>query len=273
MKKALDVIPTGDSINVDLSLAEFIDHSVMEHLAEYEENYIRRGGKFEIIGLDTHRTIADHPLSTRFLGMADPKKVKPRTLTSRQQKLKQLASGFKWIFDPSITRFVNDFERFHLFRYKTVDQVYNAINGVSNECLVTIQDVDFHEGEFHTKVSHKATVAFIELPAPIPQFTLEKEYLFDKLAALAGYDDIDFKDFERFSDNLRLKGNDEEAVRRFFSPSILKLLETNMNYRLESAGDSILVVGKERLMNESEIQLLAEFCLHLTSFIEPSRSN
>jgi MFS superfamily sulfate permease-like transporter len=46
LKKALDVIPHESKVVVDLSLTEFVDHTVMEHLSEFEENHIRRSSIF-----------------------------------------------------------------------------------------------------------------------------------------------------------------------------------------------------------------------------------
>ena len=267
LKNAMDLVPPGGSMNVDVSLAEFIDHSVMEHLTEYEENYIRRGGSFEIIGLDNHRTIASHPLSARFVGLSSHVPITSKTLTSRQQKLQQLAANANWLFDPTTTRFVNDFEPFHLLRYKTVDKVYNKITGVVGDYRIVVEDVDFHEGEFHTKVTHQATVATIEFKQAIPLFTVEKEHILDKIAALAGYDDIDFQNFERFSEDYRLKGQNEEEIRKFFTPELIEYFEKGLPYRLESSGNKLLVLGKERLMSVNETENLVAFCRGLATHL------
>lgn len=263
LKNAMDLVPIGESMNIDVSLTEFIDHSVMEHLAEYEENYIRRGGNFEIIGLDTHRSVAGHPLSARYLGAIGPEPIIAKALTSRQQKLQQIATDSNWLFDPTVIRFENKFEDFHLLRYKTVDKVYNKISGVFGAYQVVIEDVDFHEGEFQTKVSHQSTVATIEFTNPIPLFTIEKEHILDKLAALAGYDDIDFQDFKSFSSEYRLKGQNETEIRNFFSPRLITFFEKNLPYRIESTGNRLLILSRERLMNESEVLQLQMFANEL----------
>lgn len=266
LKKALDVITHESSIIVDFRLAEFVDHTVMEHLAEYEENHIRRGGNFEVIGIDTHLTSATHPLSARFKG-AKVGVSGPQTLTSRQQKLQSVAEELAWNFDSSVSLFVRDFEPFHLFRLKSVDRVYNRVFGKLNGLEVTIQDVDFHEGAFQTKVEGHTTVATINLETIAPLFTIEKEHLFDKLAALAGYDDIDFKRFKEFSNKFRLKGENEAAVRNYFKPSLLQFLEKNLTYRVESDGKRILLMNKERTMSVSEINELIGFCNGLSALV------
>lgn len=267
LKKALDVIPTGSKIIVDLSLAEFIDHTVMEHLAEYEENHIRRGGEFEIIGLDTHASSATHPLSVRFKGLR-AMGGGLKALTSRQQKLQNIAKDLAWEFDPSVILFVKDFESFHLLRHKTIDRVYNRLIGTKGDYKLLIEDVDLHEGEFQTKVTGQATFAVIDLPQHIPLFTLEKEYLFDRLAALAGFDDIDFQNFKKFSNNFRLKGENEAEVREFFTASLIQFMESYPQYRLESSGKQILILGKQRHLSGNELSELISFCEKFILVIE-----
>ena len=272
LKSALDVIPYDAAIIVDLSLVDFVDHSVLEHLAEYEENHIRHGGSFEIIGMDTHFSSTDHPLSVRYKSEGKKRNPKKRTLTSRQLKMQALASEREWGFDLSVKRYVNRFEKFHLFRYKLVDKVYNKLIGTLGTYSFTIQDVDFHEGEFQTRADRHTTAAIIGLSNPIPLFTIEKENLFDKVAALAGYDDIDFKNFKKFSDTFRLKGENEQMVRDFFQPKLLRFLETELPYRIESTGNSLLIIGKERLQSEEEIRKLIAFSQKLCSILDDLES-
>lgn len=272
LKKALDVIPNDATINVDLSLAEFIDHTVLEHLAEYEENHIRRGGDFEIIGMDMHYSLTNHPLSVRFKSNGkkpDPKKM---TLTSRQQKLQKLAADYEWGFDLSVRKYVTSFEKFHLFKHKTVDRVYNKLIGSIQTHSITIQDVDFHEGEFQSRVDWQTTIAVIGLTDPIPPFTIEKENFFDRVAALAGYDDINFKQFRKFSDTFNLKGENEESIRAFFKPELLHFLEQEHTFKIESTGHSLLILGKERLQSETEIRHMMSFAERLSSHL-PSSEN
>ncbi|MDC0303655.1 SulP family inorganic anion transporter [Flavobacteriales bacterium] len=268
LKSALDLIPHDALIIVDLSLTEFIDHSVMEHLTAYEETHIRKGGDFEILGLDTHLSSTNHQLSVRFKGNGSSSTKQPENLTSRQIKLQSISTELNWTFDSAIKRYASDFDKYHLFRYKTVDRIYNRLAGNSNDYRVVIQDIDYHEGEFQTKVMGQTTTSVIELDQEIPLFTLEKDHLFDKIAVLAGYDDIDFKDFDRFSNDYKLKGQDEKSVRAFFNKNLIGFLEKGVPYRIESAGNSIMIIGKERLMSESEIKELISYTLELSTLLK-----
>jgi MFS superfamily sulfate permease-like transporter len=266
LKRALDVIPHDATIIVDLSLAEFIDHTVMEHLAEYEESHIRKGGEFEIIGLGAHLTSATHPLSVRFKGDANGLSIS-KPLTSRQQKLQSLAGELNWEFDSSVTLYSPEFDAYHLLQHKMIDRTYNRLQGTVNGHKVVIQDIDFHEGELQTKVNAQTTVAEIHLNNPAPLFTIEREYLFDKIAALAGYDDIDFEKFDEFSSNFKLKGENEAAVVDYFTDNLLNFMETELPYRVECIGNQIMLFGKERTMTVSEVKSLIEFSTRLSEVL------
>jgi MFS superfamily sulfate permease-like transporter len=66
-KKYLDAIPRQKHIVVNFSEARLVDHTVMEHLHHYENDYVAQGGKFEIVGLHEHKPVSLHPLAARRL--------------------------------------------------------------------------------------------------------------------------------------------------------------------------------------------------------------
>ncbi len=65
LKSDLATIPDGQTVVFDLSDAATIDHTVMEYLHHYCEDYERRGGHAEIGGLDGHVSSSNHPLAAR----------------------------------------------------------------------------------------------------------------------------------------------------------------------------------------------------------------
>lgn len=65
IKKALDRIPLGKEITVDLHEAVLVDHSVMVHLSEYGHDYSKSGGTFVLSGLDNHAAASGHTLAAR----------------------------------------------------------------------------------------------------------------------------------------------------------------------------------------------------------------
>lgn len=67
IKRKLESIPVGFSVTIDLKGTQLVDHSVMENLHHFQQEYAQTGGQVEIVGLDRHRAVSDHKLSARKL--------------------------------------------------------------------------------------------------------------------------------------------------------------------------------------------------------------
>lgn len=65
LKSELANLPERKELVFDLSRAETIDHTVMEFIHHYCEDYERRGGRCEIHGLHLYRASSRHPLAAR----------------------------------------------------------------------------------------------------------------------------------------------------------------------------------------------------------------
>lgn len=65
LKSELAELPVGKTIIFDLSDAYLIDHTVMEFIDHFRDDYIDRGGRCEIQGLASHEPYADHELAAR----------------------------------------------------------------------------------------------------------------------------------------------------------------------------------------------------------------
>ncbi len=64
-KKQLDRIPSAKTIVIDFQKSKIIDNNVMENLSNYKNAYERNGGKFEIIGMESHIPVSKHPMAAR----------------------------------------------------------------------------------------------------------------------------------------------------------------------------------------------------------------
>jgi MFS superfamily sulfate permease-like transporter len=65
LKSMLAGLPEQKSISFDLSEAELIDHTVMEFIHDFSNEYTHSGGTCKIVGLDDHEPYSDHPLAAR----------------------------------------------------------------------------------------------------------------------------------------------------------------------------------------------------------------
>ena len=60
IKRKLEAIPPAFQVTIDLSKTELVDHSVMENLEHFKNDYEREGGAVTIVGLEEHRAVSSH---------------------------------------------------------------------------------------------------------------------------------------------------------------------------------------------------------------------
>lgn len=65
LKSELAEYPSGKSIIFDVKDATYIDHTVMEFIDHFKHDYIARGGRCEVLGLENLAPYSDHPLAAR----------------------------------------------------------------------------------------------------------------------------------------------------------------------------------------------------------------
>jgi MFS superfamily sulfate permease-like transporter len=65
LKSELAGFADGKTVVFDLTDTYLIDHTVMDFIDRYRDDYIERGGRCEIHGLDDHEAYAEHPLAAR----------------------------------------------------------------------------------------------------------------------------------------------------------------------------------------------------------------
>jgi MFS superfamily sulfate permease-like transporter len=67
IKRKLESIPSGHAITIDLENTKLIDHSVMQGLQRFKEEYeaSESGGEVIIQGLSTHSSHSKHPLAAQ----------------------------------------------------------------------------------------------------------------------------------------------------------------------------------------------------------------
>jgi hypothetical protein len=91
----------------------------------------------------------------------------------------------------------------------------------------------------------------------IPGFTLHKEGFFSRIFDGA---DIDFEQDDEFSHQYLLKGKDETAIRRLFTPSIRSFLTERRDWVVEANGPWIFVCRKGRIVKPDDLMTaLGEF--------------
>ncbi len=65
LKRELAELPSAGSIVFDLTYASLVDHTVMDFIDRYARDYMARGGRCEVRGLDRYEPYSEHPLAAR----------------------------------------------------------------------------------------------------------------------------------------------------------------------------------------------------------------
>lgn len=259
LKKHLDSIPSGKHLILDFSLTTFVDNSVMEHIHNYTEEFKKKGSTLEVIGLDIHDPTSSHPFAARRIMSLTSFMKKGGILTNRQQKLKNFSKEIGWSFRTNSIFETPVLENFPLFNAKTIDYAYNIFKGSHKEVELELMDIAFYEGELIARETHKHTIFLLTPNRPIPLFRLDKERIFDRIAGLAGFQDINIKGHEDFSRRFLLKGENQEEIKQFFSDELVLFFESHPYYHLESNGKRILILKGQRIATISEVKALASF--------------
>tara|TARA_R110002049_G_scaffold292252_3_gene476665 strand:- start:14430 stop:16625 length:2196 start_codon:yes stop_codon:yes gene_type:complete len=263
LKKHLDAIPENQDVIVDFSLCEFVDDTVMENMNSYQELFTKRGGHFDVIGLDMHDTESNHPFASRRL-LPVPKIIK-NSLTKRQKNIEELAKNYTLNYNSKKQKDILFLNNFLFFNTKHINHIYNELSHENR--TIKLFDIEFSEGEFIAKEVIRSTMLYIKLNQNIPKFTLDKEGFLQKVYALAGFKDIPIENHSDFSKRFYLLGDNEAEITAFFNDDVTRFFESNPYYHVESNGEGLLIFGKERLASIKELKALLDFGKRLKKVI------
>ena len=266
LKAKLDEIPPSAHAIIDFSLCEFVDHTVMEGLNDYNRSFSRQGGFFEIIGLDVHEAKTEHPFAIRKSLPESSLLNFQISLTKRQKLLQKLSNILDWNYLPDPVSNYGELEHFLYFKTKWINFRYNNLESKNKDFLLF--DLSYSEGAFIAKEDLRSTFLQIKGPEKMPVFALDKENFMTNILQLSGLKDIDFKDYPDFSKRFYLRGEDEKAIRAFFTGNLIYFFESHPAYYLESNGDSLLIRTKERLASIQEIKQILAFAEELLKILE-----
>ena len=262
LKSKLNQIPENEEVIIDFSLCDFVDHSVMENMNGYAETFKRKGGHFEIIGLDNYATRSEHPFALR---KNIPNFIKPKKdiLTKRQKSLQKIGTELDWNYLPSQKEKITELPTFGYFKTRQINKVSNIIS--NGKC--SLFDIEFSEGEMIAKQVIRASMFFIKLDKKVPEFTLDKEGVFEYIYHFTGFKDIEIDNHPDFSKRFYLSGKNQRKIKELFTDELVLFFECNPYYHIESSEHGLLILDKERLAGVKEIKALADFGIRLQKII------
>jgi MFS superfamily sulfate permease-like transporter len=269
LRQAYAEVPKGESLVLDFHSATLVDTTFLEYCHELRRRQLMafKTTSFELIGLEAHTAISDHPDALH----AQQRQKLERRWTERQREIARIADEHEWHFEKRRVWDHEHLDYFDFFRVHPIEYRDTVVKGAyeigDDDVEFMLCDVTFDEGALIPEVYH-TTVQVLHLPFEIPELVMEKEGLLERALELAGVHDIDFRENPGFSRKYALKGPNEEAIRKFMSPALLEFFEQEPVYHLESNGDEIVVFKTlMRRATVAEIEAMLDFSERLARLL------
>lgn len=258
-KKMFKNLKPGRKTQINFADARIVDHTFMETLHHFEEEYAHGGGQVSVTGFEHFQFFSNHPLSSRKYSPNSRNKVEIK-LSPRQIELRKFADANEWVFYPQKVRNAAKFRDFPIGNGSRIAYEENLLSKYTESGKVEISDITVSQGAGVAQHDVVITVVQIsDLDIAIPAFTLEPEKLWSKLSDLASGNDIDFKDHPAFSGKYYLRGENDIAVRQFFTDRLLLFLESEPVMHVESQRNKLVFYSQLGTSTSAEIAQALEF--------------
>ncbi|MDH3711341.1 MAG: SulP family inorganic anion transporter [Cyclobacteriaceae bacterium] len=260
INKILEKVRPGQDVKINLATAKLVDFTVQENLQEFRRVQQNTGAQVSITGLDQHISTTNHRFALKSL-ISDI----PISLSPRQKRLKNMAVANGWSYQEQAEWNTSYLQNFKFFDSRPIEYKANIMSSEypDNNVRWEICDITFDEGALLAKEVYRTTVEMIFLNKPMPRFVLEREGIFDKVfspvLAFTGQKDINIPQYPRFSNRFVLKGEDREAIKAFFTDDIVRFLDSEDVYHIESNGEALLVFRSLNVAKSQNIEEMIRF--------------
>jgi len=265
LDKLLQKIPLGSIVSIDMSQSRLVDLSIMENMIEFKRLQDNSGGQVKLIGLDNHVASSNHNRALKFV----TGRVKKR-ITQRQIRFQKMAISNGWTFERTVDWNTSYLRNFHFFDSRPIEMKSNSLKGIDleNNAQWEIADIVFDEGALQSLEIYQTTVQVIRLPSQIPRFIIDKEGLYDKIfhrvkVFSGSIIDVDFMKHSGLSGDFQLSGEDEDAIRTFFTDDLIRFLEQNEIHHIESNGEALMIFNYLHIARTDEVPKMLTFSSNL----------
>jgi MFS superfamily sulfate permease-like transporter len=270
-KKIFNRIKPGQKVVINFSEAKIVDHSFMEYLHHFEEEYQHHGGVLSIQGFDYFQMSSNHPLATRKMVPVNPSKIELR-LSPRQIELRKFAENNEFIYYPQRTRATIKYKDFPFQAGKKISYEENILSQYAEHGKLELSDVTLLEGALQDQKEIPITILHIsDVDVLAPDFALEPEGMWSKLFEGISGKDIDFAQYPSFSKKYYLRSSQENEIPAFFNESLIHFLENREDMHIECHRHRFIFYKKRELLEPAEMLYLTKFAEDFLSVISPSK--
>ncbi len=159
-------------------------------------------------------------------------------------------------------------EDFKLFRHGRKKQISQVLFGQD-----MWQETKLHIFDYQYKASKdkikRQTVFFINCKHLIlPQFLMQPETIFHKFKNLLGFEDINFIEHPKFSNQYHLTGDDREWIEDAFTEKLIRFFTVEKDWSMEGVGYYLIFYKKNRLLSQRSILDLHKKGLLIAEMLE-----
>ena len=168
---------------------------------------------------------------------------------------------------------INLLKAFKLFREGHSGRITNMMKRVDGmlEMDCRIFDYRYVRGYGKYRRVRKQTVFFMHSKElGLPEFFMKPETFFHKVGEWLGMEDIDFVEFPEFSDQYRLKGDNEDFIRHTMNEKVLHFFTVEKDWNLEGVNYYLIFYRKSHLMPPGRIRLFYHKGLEIVKLLSAS---
>jgi len=190
----------------------------------------------------------------------------------RTEALAEIAGGLGFTFSPKDNEaFLSRFSGLYLFSHGRSKKIQNLMRGTFSGVDVAIFDYKYVTGSGKNSHTWRQSVICFEVQdCTFPTFSLRPEKVWHKLGSAFGAQDIDFEDYPTFSSHYLLRGDDEGAIRRLFTPQVLEFYATVKGACAEGSSHRLLFYRQSHKVKPELIQAFLEEGAGVLSLFCPS---
>jgi MFS superfamily sulfate permease-like transporter len=265
-KKMFARIKPGKKVIINFTDARIVDHTFMEQLHHFEEEYQHSGGSVSILGFDHFEFFSSHPLAARKAGKGNKFEIQ---LNTRQVALRKFAQLNDYAFSPMKVRTALKYKDFPIAAGNKIQYEENFMEKYSEAGKISISDITLTQvGRPETSDTQITIVQINETDVIIPDFALEPEGISTKLSEIFSGKDLDFHEHPEFSQKYYLRGISEDEIRNFFTGNVVRFLESHEAIHIEAHKNRLLFYQKLDLLEPVQIESLEKFAEEFAKLIQ-----
>lgn len=134
-------------------------------------------------------------------------------------------------------------------------RIYNVLHRQIHDIDATLFDYQYTKMQGKNQRTYRHTVALFETDRlRLPQFALHPQYFYHQIANALGFGDIDFEGHPVFSESYRLRGTDEESIRRLFDEEALLYFTRHPGLHTEGRGRRLILYQEGRRVDPAKLE-------------------